>query len=224
LPRPARAVPRRLSQLDESEDPVMKLYFSPGACSLSPHIVLREAGLAFDLEQVDLGSKKTKKGADFARVNPKGYVPALVLDDGEVLTEGPAIVQYLADLAPEAGLAPKAGTMDRYRVQEWLNFITSELHKGFSPLFRPDTPEDYKTIAKENLAKRFAFLDQHLAAKRYLMDGQFTVADAYCFTVVNWSNFVGLDLGRWPNLKAYLARVGGRPKVAEAMKAEGLVT
>lgn len=201
----------------------MKLYFTPGACSLSPHIVLREAGLNFDLEQVDLATKKTKSGADYTQVNPKGQVPVLQLDNGEFLTEGPVIVQYLADQKPESGLVPRAGTLERYRVQEWLNFITSELHKTFSPLFRPNTPEEYKQIIKENLANHFSYLDQHLANKQYLMGDQLTVADAYCFVVVSWSKPMKIDLSAWPNLKAYLDRVAARPKVQEAMKAEGLI-
>ena len=200
----------------------MKLYYSPGACSLSPHIVLREAGLKFDLEQVDLRTKKTKAGADFTKVNPKGQVPVLVLDNGQTLTEGPAVVQYIADQKPESGLIPPAGSFDRYRVQEWLNFITSELHKSFSPLFSPAVPEDCKRLAKENLEKRFAVLDQHLAKQQYLSDSKFTVADAYAFVVIGWSKPLGIDLGRWPNLKGYLERIAARPKVKEAMKAEGL--
>ncbi|MGQ0665119.1 MAG: glutathione transferase GstA [Pseudomonadota bacterium] len=201
----------------------MRLYFSPGACSLSPHIVLREAGLTFDLEQVDLATKQTKSGADFKAVNPKGQVPALRLDDGQVLTEGPAVVQYIADQRPQSGLAPAAGTMERYHLQAWPNFITSELHKTFSPLFRANTPDEYKKIAKGNLADRFGYLDRHLAGKTYLMGDRFTVADAYCFTVVGWSNYMNIDLAPWPNLGAYIKRVAARPKVQEAMKAEGLV-
>ena len=200
----------------------MKLYYSPGACSLSPHIALREAGLNFELEQVDLKAKKTKTGADFTQINPKGQVPALKLDNGEVLTEGPAVVQYIADQKPASGLAPAAGSIGRYRLQEWLNFLTSEIHKSFSPLFRPNTPEDYKPIIKETLAAKFGHLDKHLAGKSYLMGDQFTVADAYCFTVVGWSKYHKMDLGTWPNLKAYMDRVAARPKVQEALKAEGL--
>lgn len=201
----------------------MKLYYSPGACSLSPHIVAKEAGIELELVQVDLAKKQTKAGADFNAVNPKGYVPTLLLDDGAVLTEGPAIVQYLADRKPASGLAPAAGSMDRYRLQEWLNFITSELHKGFSPLFRPTTPDAYKEIVRENLAKRFDHLDMHFAKNDYLMGKQFTVADAYCFTVLNWSNFVKLSMDKWTNVKAYMARVAARPNVLAAMKAEGLL-
>jgi glutathione S-transferase len=202
----------------------MKLYFSPAACSLSPHIVLREAGLDAEFEKVDLKTKKTKSGADFTAVNPKGQVPTLVLDDGQTLTEGPAIVQYLADQKPEAKLAPPNGTLERYRLQEWLNFITSELHKGFSPLFNPQVPDDYKKMAKEAIANRFAYLDKHLGAGGPFLTGpEFTVADAYLFTVVNWTNFVAMDISGWKNLKAYFDRIAARPKVQQAMKEEGLV-
>lgn len=184
--------------------------------------MLREAGYKFDLEKVDLTTKKTNGGGDYTQVNPKGYVPTLQLDDGQVLTEGPAIVQYLADRKPEAKLAPPAGTFERVRVQEWLNFITSELHKGFSPLFNPAVPEEYKTMAKDALAKRFAWLDKHFAKNQYLMGSDFTVADPYAFTVVGWSNYVNIDLSKYPNLQAYLGRVGQRPQVQAALKAEGL--
>lgn len=201
----------------------MKLYFSPGACSLSPHIVLHEAGLTADLEKVDVRAKKTADGGDYLKINPKGQVPVLELDDGDILTEGPAIVQYLADKVPASGLVPPAGTKERYHLQEWLNFVTSELHKNFTPLFRPNTPEDYKPVAKENLAGRFGFLDRHLADRPYLMGNKFTVADAYLFTIVNWTKFQAIDLGPWPKLKAYWERVGARPKVQEAMRAEGLI-
>jgi len=201
----------------------MKLYYSPGACSLSPHIVSRELGLAVELKKVNNKDKTFDGGGDYRKVNGKGYVPALELDNGQVLTEGPAIVQYLADQKPEAGLAPKAGSFERYKLQEWLNFITSELHKSFSPLFRPNTPEDYKPVVKENIGNRLQWLDQQLAGKEYLMGKTFTVADAYLFVVVGWSKHVGIDTSKYPNLSAYLARVGARPKVQEALKAEGLV-
>jgi glutathione S-transferase len=201
---------------------MVKLYFSPGACSLSPHIVLREAGLPFDLEQVNLQTKQLKSGGDFLQINPKGQVPTLKLDNGEILTEGPAIVQYIADQKPETGLAPKAGTMPRYHVQEWLNFITSDLHKVFAPLFRPNTPEEFVKITKENLANKFTFLDKQLAKGPYLMGDKFTVPDAYAFTVVGWSKYKDIDLSRWPNLAGYMDRIAARPKVQEAMKAEGL--
>ncbi|MFO1352059.1 MAG: glutathione transferase GstA [Gammaproteobacteria bacterium] len=201
----------------------MKLYFSPGACSLSPHIVAREAGYALDLEQVDLKAKKTKSGADYLQINPKGYVPALQLDDGQILTEGPVLLQYLADKRPESNLIAKAGAMERYRTQEWLVFVGTELHKAFSPLFNPATPEEFKKMTIERISGRFDFLNKHFANNDYLMGTQFCVADAYCFTVSRWSQFVGIDLNRWPNLKAYIERVGARPKVQEAMKAEGLL-
>jgi glutathione S-transferase len=201
----------------------MKLYYAPGACSLSPHIVLREAGFNFDLEQVNNQEKKTKSGKDYWTINPKGQVPVLELDNGERLTEGPVIVQYLADQKPAAGLAPASGTMERVRVQEWLNFTTSELHKSFGPIFRPTTPDEYKKISKENLGKRFDWLDKQLAGRQYLMGDKFTVADAYLFTVLRWSARVDIDLAKWPNLKAYVDRVGARPKVREALQAEGLI-
>ncbi|AUX43421.1 glutathione S-transferase [Sorangium cellulosum] len=198
----------------------MKLYFSPGACSLSPHIALREAGLEFDLEQVHLGTKKTKTGTDFTQINPKGYVPALELDTGEVLTEGPAIVQYIADQRPESGLAPPAGTLQRYRLQEWLNFISTELHKQFSPLFGPKTEEQQKDAARAYIGRRFDHVAQRLESNSYLMGEQFTVADAYLFTVLTWTNFAGIDLGRWPALARFAERVGARPAVQAALQAE----
>ena len=201
----------------------MKLYYKAGACSLSPHIVLREAGLAFELERVDLASKKTGSGGDYFGVNPKGYVPALALDDGQLLTEGPAIVQYLADLVPEKRLAPPAGTMARTRLQEWLNFIATELHKGFSPLYNPRAPEEWKAVARELLAKRIALVAERLAGRDYLMEDAFTVADAYLFTVLNWAAFAKVDLSPWPVLGAYQARVAARPAVRAALLAEGLI-
>ena len=201
----------------------MKLYYSPGACSLSPHIVARELGLPIQLKKVNNKDKTVEGGGDYWKVNGKGYVPALELDNGEVLTEGPAIVQYLADQKPEAGLAPRAGSLERYRLQEWLNFVTSEIHKQFSPLFRPNTPDDYKTIARENLTKRFAWLDQQLAGKEYLLGNRFTVADAYLFTVLGWTVPMKIDLKQWPNVAAYVDRIRKRPKVKEAMQEEGLL-
>jgi len=198
----------------------MKLYFSPGACSLSPHIALREAGLSFDLEQVDLKTKKTKSGADFREINPKGYVPALQLDDGQVLTEGPAIVQYVADRKPESGLAPAAGTLARYRLQEWLNYISTELHKAFGPLFNPKTPAEQKEQIKEGLGARFDYLSKHLGNQPYLMGEAFTVADGYLFTVLRWTKMVEIDLTKWPVLAAYVARIGDRPAVHAALAAE----
>lgn len=201
----------------------MKLYYSPGACSLSPHIALREAGLPFDMQKVDLNSKQMEGGGDFTAVNAKGYVPALALDDGQMLTEGPAIVQYIADQRPESGLAPKAGTLERYRLMEWLNFIASELHKTFAPLFHPEVAAEWRQAARDRIAQRLDIVEKHLHGKDYLMGKQFTVADGYLFTVLNWSKFVGFDLGKWPLVQAYLARVAARPKVQEALKAEGLV-
>ncbi len=201
----------------------MKLYFSPGACSLSPRIALLEAGLPFTTQKVDTKTKQLDGGGDFWAVNSKGYVPTLELDNGQVLTEGPAIVQYIADLNPETGLAPKAGTMDRYRLQEWLNFITSEIHKGFSPLFDPTLAPDVKQIFKDKLGKRFDWLTTQLSGKQYLMGDTFTVADGYLFTVLNWCQWVGIDLANWPVLKDYQSRVSARPKVQEALKAEGLI-
>ena len=201
----------------------MKLYYAPGACSLSPHIVARELGINVELKKVNNKEKKVEDGADFWQVNGKGYVPVLELDSGERLTEGPAIVQYLADQKPDSGLAPKNGTFERYQVQEWLNFLTSEVHKQFSPLFRPTTPDEYKTIAKENLGKRFDWLDQQLKGKDYLTGKQFTVADAYLFVLSNWTKSQQIDLAKWPNLQAFQKRVAARPKVKEAMQAEGLI-
>lgn len=198
----------------------MKLYFSPGACSLSPHIVLREAGLAFDMEKVDLRSKQTASGADYLRINPKGAVPALQLDDGQVLTEGPALVQYLADLVPDKGLAPAAGSMERYRLMEWLNFVASELHKGFSPLFNPGMPEAAKKITLERLVARIDYLETQLQHGGYLLGSQFTVADAYLFTILRWSAKFDLALSRWPAIEAYFLRVAARPAVQAALAAE----
>jgi glutathione S-transferase len=200
----------------------MKLYFAPGACSLSSHIALRESGLPFDIDQVDLASKQTKSGADFRTINPKGYVPALQLDDGQVLTEAAVIVQYIADRKPEAKLAPPAGTRERYLLQEWLNFIATELHKGISPLFKPNMPEAWQQVVKDGIATRFDFLTKRLQGKPYVMGESFTVADGYLFTILNWTNFVKIDLGKWPALKAYLERVAARPAVRAALKAEGL--
>lgn len=201
----------------------MKLYFSPGACSLSPHIVLREVGAKFELEQVDNKAKKTKSGADFWEINPKGYVPVLELDDGRRFTEGPAIVQYLADQYPNSALAPACGSFDRYRVVEWLNFISSEIHKTFGPLFRDTTPEEFKATSRENLSKRYGFLEEHFSNHQYLHGEKFSVADVYLFVVSKWLNRVGLDIAKWPHVKAFSERVAARPKVQEAMKAEGLI-
>jgi len=213
----------RSSTMRSPNGDAMKLYYASGACSLSPHIVLREANLAFQLEKVDTKSHKLSSGGDFYEINPKGYVPALELDNGKRLTEGPAIVQYLADLAPNSGLAPKNGTFERYQLQEWLNFITSEIHKTFSPLFNPATPEEAKKQNVEKLGKRFDKMSTQLKGKPFLTGDQFTVADAYLFTVLRWTAFVGMDLERWPVLKDYVARITARPKVQEALQAEGLI-
>ncbi len=201
----------------------MKLYYSPGACSLSPHIVLNEGGFTYDTERVDLASGKTETGADYRAVNPNGYVPALLLDDGLVLTEGPAIVQYLADRVSTKRLAPPAGTMERYRLMEWLNFISTELHKAFGALFDPHTPNSWKDIVKARLAQRCDYVSRRLDGKTWLMGEDFTVADAYLFTVLGWGKYVGIELTPWPTLTAYLGRVAARPAVQATLKAEGLI-
>ncbi len=201
----------------------MKLYYSNGACSLSPHIVLRESGLPFTLVRASTKTHALDDGTDYYTINPKGSVPLLELDDGERLTEGPAIVQYIADQVPGKSLIPAAGTWERYRAQEWLNFITSELHKGFSPLFNPATPDEYKTIARATLIKRFTFVDSKLEGKNYLMGDAFSVPDAYLFTVTNWAGAVGLDLSAFKNVGAFMDRMRARPAVQEALQAEGLV-
>ena len=201
----------------------MKLYLKPGACSLSPHIVLEELGLAHDTEAVDLAKKVTASGANFFDINPKGYVPALTLDDGTLLTEGPAIVQYLADLRPEAKLAPANGSLARYQLQSWLTYIGTELHKNFVPFFNPAATAEMKTQAGAMLQRRFALVESELASKPYLMGEDFTVADAYLFTVTSWAQFLKLDMGEFPRLMAYQARVAARPAVQRALKAEGLI-
>lgn len=203
----------------------MKLYYTPGACSLSPHIVAREAGLPIALEKVDIKAavRRTQSGADYASVTAKTYVPALELENGELLTEGPAIVQFLADQAPETRLAPPAASFERYRLQEWLNFIATELHKTFAPLFHPDHGEQAAAQARAKLTQRFAFIDRQLSRQDFLMGEHFTVADAYCFAIASWCAFVRLDLSAYANLTAYLARIAARPKVREALQAEGLL-
>ena len=201
----------------------MKLYYGPGTCALSPHIVLSELGLPHELVKVSTKTRKIQTDGDYLEINPKGYVPTLELDDGQRLTEGPAIVQYLADRKPEAKLAPANGTIERYRLQEWLNFVTSELHKQFSPLFNPATPDEYKESLRLKIAGRFDWLNRQLEGKQYLMGDQFTVADAYLFTVLRWAQPMGLDLSKWSAIERYFARVSARPPVQEAMKAEGLI-
>ena len=200
----------------------MKLYYSPGACSLSPHIVALEAGIDLPLEKVDGKAKRTETGADFWQINPKGYVPALALDNGELLTEGPAIVQYLADLKPESGLAPANGTLARYRLQEMLGYINSELHKTYSPLFKSETPAEVRQERTEYLRKRYALLEGVLSKQPWLLGEHFTVADAYLFTVTNWAKPVELDLSGFPALLAFQKRVAERPAVRVALEAEGL--
>jgi glutathione S-transferase len=201
----------------------MKLYLSSGACSLAPHIALLEAGLPFETEKVDLKAKLTASGADFTTINSKGYVPALALDNGQVLTEGAAVLQYIADQKPEAGLAPAAGTLARYQLQEWLTFISSEIHKPMGSMFNPAQSADWKTAVTATLTKRLDWLTTQLDGKDYLLNNQFSVADAYLFTVLNWANFVGFSMAPWPVVQAFSARVAARPKVVEALKAEGLV-
>ena len=200
----------------------MKLYYSPGACSLSPHIVLCETGLKFTIEKVNLRTKETESGRDFSAINPKGYVPALELDGGEVLTEGPAIVQYVADLAPEKKLIPPAGTLARARVQEWLNFIGTELHKNFTPLFNPASTDDIRNAAQANIARRLPIAATALDAHPYLIGDSFSVADAYLFTVLSWTGFVKVDITPWPSLAAFVERMKARPGVHAALAAEGL--
>lgn len=200
----------------------MKLFFSPGACSLSPHIVLRETGLPFELVQANLKDKTYAQGQDYKAVNPKGYVPALVLDDGELLTEGPAIVQYLADQVPDKKLAPPAGTLQRVRLQEWLNFISTELHKSFSPLFGWPINDEAKQFFRDRLMLRLGVVDAHLGRQPYLLGDSFSVADAYLFVVTNWAPMVGVDISGFKNIGAFRARVAERPSVQAAMAAEGL--
>ena len=198
----------------------MKLYFSPEACSLSPHIVLNELGLPFTTVRVDLKTKKTADGRDYLRISPKGYVPVLELDNGEVLTEGPAIVQYLADLKPAKKLAPVNGSFERVRLQEWLNFITSELHKTYSPLFNADMPDAAKAIFKDKLKQRYAFIATTLDKQDFLLGTQFTVADAYLFVVTRWARHFDIDVNQWPSLAGFMERVGARAAVKIALNAE----
>jgi glutathione S-transferase len=201
----------------------MKLYYSPGACSLSPHIALHEAGLAFEAVLASTKSKKLADGTDFLTINPKGQVPVLELDNGVRLTEGPAIVQYIADQAPASGLAPAAGSLARYQLMEWLNFITSELHKGFSPLFAPGTPDEFKAIARQRLNERLSWVDQQLAGRDYLLPSGYSVADIYLFVVSGWGQYVGVDISGLANLSALRGRIAARPAVQAALKAEGLL-
>ena len=201
----------------------MKLYYSPGACSLSPHIVLQETGLPYEAVLASTKTKKLQDGTDYYTINSKGYVPTLELDDGTRLTEGPAIVQYLADQVPEKKLAPAAGTMPRYRLQEWLNFITSELHKGIGGLFNPAMPEEAKALMREKATSRLQWVDAQLEGKDYTMGNAFSVADAYLFVVTNWTGHLGIDISKMKNLSAFMERMKARPAVQAAMKAEGLL-
>jgi glutathione S-transferase len=204
----------------------MKLYYAPGTCSLSPHIVAREAGIVIDLVRVDIRAEphRTEGGADYIHINPKGYVPALHLDNGQLLTEGVAIVQYLGDLAPGSGLTPAAGTLERYRLQEWLTFISAELHKMFSPwLFHPEHGELAQRAARLKIIERFALLERHLMTHDYLTGERFTAADAYAFTIIGWSRLQDIELTSFPKLDRYMERIAARPKVQEAMRAEGLL-
>lgn len=202
----------------------MKLYYSPGACSLSPHIIMREAGLEPALTKVDVQQTHlTEGGEDFYKINPKGYVPVLVLDNGSKLTEGVAIVQYLADLKPEAGLAPANGSFERYHLQELLNFISTEIHKSFGPFFDPSLTAEQRAAQVEKLGKRFTLIANELGDKPFLLGDKFSVADAYLFTVLGWTKFVQIDLGPWPTLQAFIERVAARPAVQAALRAEGLL-
>jgi glutathione S-transferase len=201
----------------------MKLYYSPGACSLSPHIALLEAGLPYDLVKVDVRAKKLDNGDDYFQINPKGQVPALGLDNGEIMTEGPVIVQMIADQAAGKDLAPAIGSPERYRLQEWLNFVTTELHKNFSPLFNPAIPDEVKAFFKDRIMGKFKYADQKLAGRDYLMGSQFTVADGYLYTMLRWADGNKMDLSGLNNLLAFKDRVGARPKVQEALTKEGLM-
>jgi glutathione S-transferase len=201
----------------------VKLYYKPGACSLSPHIALREAGLAFELERVNTKAGMTASGRDFAPLNPKGYVPVLELDDGTLLTEGSVIVQYVADLKPEAKLAPPPGSLERYRLQEWLNYVATELHKSFSSLYNAGAPAEWKQVVREQIAAKFDYLSRQLEGRSWLLGEQFTVADAYLVTILTWCRSLEVDLARWPTLKDYLERGISRPAVQAAARAEGLL-
>lgn len=200
----------------------MKLFYMPGACSLAPHIVANEAGIDLDLVKVDGKSKKTEQDQDYLSTNSNGYVPTLVLDNGESLTEASVVMQYLADQKPGTGLMPQAGEMARYRVQEWLSFIATELHKSFSPFFRPATPEETKTANREHLARRLVFVDKSLDGRPFLTGDAFSVADAYLWTILNWAKYAGLDLATYPNIQRFVAAVASRPAVQKSLRQEGL--
>ena len=201
----------------------MKLYYAPGACSMAVHVVLRELGYRFDLERVDLGEGRTAAGADYSTVNPKGYVPALVLDDGQVLTEVAAILQYLGDPKPESGLVLPPGDLGHYRLLEWLAFTSSEIHKTLGALFNPQLPPECRGVSLALFERRCDWLAAALGEGPFLMGERYTIADPYLFTVLNWTSVLAVDLGRWPALKAYLARIAARPAVQETLRAEGLI-
>lgn len=201
----------------------MRLYYAPGACSLAPHILALEAGLQLELVKVDLATKRTEKGDDYLAINPKGAVPALVARTGETLTEAAIVLQYLSDIAPEAELLPAAGTFARYRALEWLNFIATELHKGFGPLWKDTTPAEFRETTKQLLAQRFGYLDRELADRPYLLGQRFTAPDAYAFTILSWARLFAIDIARWPNVASYVSRIGNRPKVRQALIEEGLI-
>lgn len=201
----------------------MKLFYSPGSCAMSPHIVLSEAGVDYQLNRVDLSTKTTEDGRPLKEINPQDAVPVLLLDGGETLTEGAAIVQYIADQRPEAGLLPPAGTLARARVQQWLNYIATEMHKAHVPLFKTDYPQSSKDLAIASIKRAYDFVSAALADRYYLVGDEFSVADAYLFTIVNWHNFIGLDLTPWPVLVAYQQRIAARPAVQKAMREEGLL-
>jgi glutathione S-transferase len=198
----------------------MKLYFNPSVCSLAPHIVLREAGLNFELVKVDIRAHTVADGSDYYKINPKGYVPVLQMDNGELLTEGAVISEYLADLNPAANLVPAAGTLARTRMREWMAFISTEVHKGFGPLFNPKMTDELKDMARAKIGQRLDWIVEQLGDKTYLTGDTFSIADAYLFTVLGWGKWTGVDIAKWPSLVAYCARVAARPKVAEALAAE----
>jgi len=201
----------------------MKLYYTPGACSLASHIALQESGFPFEIDKLNASTKTTSAGEDYLQINPKGYVPAIRLNNGIVLTECAVILQYIADQKPDSGLAPKAGTMERYRLQEWLNFIGTEIHKSYGPLFNKTTTDEVKNSARILLSKRLAYVESQLANKPYLMGSNFTVADAYMFVTLSWSDHAGFDLSQFPRIEEYVAKIRIRPAVHAAMKAEGLI-
>jgi glutathione S-transferase len=202
---------------------MITLYYSPGACSLAPHIALMESGLKFQAKRVDLKTKEISGGGNFLTINPKGYVPTLQLEDGTVLTEGAVLLQYIADQKPEKNLMPKFGTLERYKAQEWLNYVSTEVHKAFSPLWNPATPEEYKKMATDNLFKKFDFLNTHFQKNDFLMGKQVSVADFYLFNVVSWSKYLKLDLSKYSSLNEFMKRIQDRPATKEAMIAEGIL-